>query len=79
MAERHVLVTVKIATLGAHCGIGETPCPYLETRERICSLFHEPTPFVYRKGWERAPACLALDDRELTPEEAMAHGFGSQP
>lgn len=68
---RHVLVTVQIATEGRHCrdwthpGGGEA-CAFLSSDYETCRLFHfelkrvEDADGAWR--FERAPACLALDE-----------------
>lgn len=59
MAERFVLVTVKIATEGTRCGDhAREPCPYLDSWNGYCVLFHENLTGL---PYERRPACLALD------------------
>lgn len=71
MAERRVLVTVRIATEGTRCG---DTCPYLDPfddmaaaddapdKQPRCTLFHADV----ETHWDaldfcRVPACLALD------------------
>ena len=76
MGERFVLVTVKIATEGKRC---RATCKWLGTYFFVCQLFDKQIALDEAMRPARVGECLALDDRELAPEEAMAHGFGSQP
>lgn len=73
MAERHVLVTVKIAEAGRRCAdwVSDVEaCPYLRSGWSRCSLFHVELEREEREpdasDFLRAPACLALDE--------VAHG-----
>jgi len=67
VAERHVLVTVKIATEGRRCldWNDAEACPYLSSEWATCRLFHADLEREEREddayGYLRAPACLALD------------------
>lgn len=80
MAERFVLVTVAIRTNGRLCAEERgAACPYLDMTFGACRLHFDDVEPAENGGPLRVPACLALDDRELTPEEAIAHDFGSQP
>lgn len=61
MGERHVTVTVKIATEGRRCrdhGHADGPCPFLDAWNGYRVLFHEPLTGL---PYDRRPACLALD------------------
>lgn len=67
MAERHVLVRVKIATEGRRCldWNDAEACPYLSSEWATCRLFHADLGREERDddayGYLRAPGCLALD------------------
>lgn len=69
MAERFVLVTVKVATEGRRCldwnDPGFSACPYLSSEWATCRLFHADLEREEREndayGYLRAPGCLALD------------------
>ena len=75
---RRVLVTVKIETNGARCGMR---CPWrgppMMHDQRGCLLFDGDVSGA--RGGARLPACLALDEPDRTAAEAQAHGLGSQP
>ena len=72
-APRRVLATVEIRTRGKLCGA----CPYLDMTFGTCRLFYEAVEAEEGEPL-RCPECLALDEPERTPEEAMAHGLGAQ-
>ena len=68
MAERHVLVTVKIATEGRRCAsyCDAEPCPFLRSSWDRCALLGEELVSALdvdsdERVWIRVPACLALD------------------
>lgn len=78
---------------GLHDDDREDPaqCPLagevnIDTAQARCAAFGLNVELTYVKGpdgkWTeslaRCPACLALDEPERTPEEAQAHGLGSQ-
>lgn len=75
MAERFVLVTIKIDPADALCGA----CEWTDDNGEECRIFKAPLEWDNVNGPVRCIGCLALDDRELPPEEAIAHDFGSQP
>lgn len=67
MAERHVRVTVQIATEGRRCSDwnDDAACPYLCSEWATCRLFHADLEREEREyeahSYLRAPACLELD------------------
>ena len=83
MAERFVLVTVKIGTEGRRCRdwLDGEACPFFNQDYRACRLFHAALRGVEvddEGRFLRAPACLALDAPEFLLVEAVARGLGAQ-
>ena len=75
MAERQVLVAVKIATEGRRCGDhAREPCPYLDSWNGCCVLFHENLTGL---PYERRPACLALDGDGVGEPNGVGDGASS--
>ena len=85
MAERFVLVTVKIATEGRRCAsyCDAEPCPFLRSSWDMCALLGEKLVSALdvdsdERVWIRAPACLALDALDAAEAEA-ARLKGAKP
>lgn len=83
MAERFVLITVKIATEGRRCRdwLDGEACPYLSSEWGECRLFHaklEREEDDDEGRFLRAAQCLALDAADLSPADAVARDLGAQ-
>lgn len=83
MAERFVLVTVKIATDGRRCRdwLDGDACPFFNHDYRACRLFHVALNDVEVGDdgrFLRAAQCLALDAADLSPADAVARDLGAQ-
>ena len=75
---------VEIATVGKRCrdwlDSGDA-CLFFNHDYRACRLFHVALKDVEvddEQRFARAPACLALDAPELSPDEAVAQDLGAQ-
>lgn len=74
MADRFVLITVKIATWGGYCEDDFAQCPWLDHVESACHLhggLERDRSAAGRKRWARHADCLALDAEGVTSPECV--------